>query len=244
MDVIAGLLKLHDMDRKIDRLQNKLDQVPIRLKAHTDAISEFEVKVAEEKAAVLAARAESKRNELEVDSKEAQRDKVRAAMTAPKLSLREYQTLQEQMAGLLADINSCTEQTVVAMDKARELEEEVSGHEAELEKAKEAHQQKKEELEAPLADVRADLEKRTAERAEFVLTLNPDTTSTYARVRVKHKDAMSAIDGTIDRAAGRIGNDLHCSTCFMAVTSNDAVKVIGGTELMRCKSCTRILYAL
>jgi len=244
MDVIAGLLKLYDMDRKMDRLQKKLDQVPIRLKAHTDAITELEARVTEEKAAVLAARAESKRNELEVDSKEAQRDKVRTAMTAPKLSVREYHTLREQMAGLLADINSCTEQTVVTMDKARELEEEVSGHQGELEKAKEAYREKKAELEAPLADVRADLEKRKGEREEYVLTVNPDSTSTYARVRVKHKDAMSAIDGTIDRAAGRIGNDLHCSACYIAVTSNDAVKVIGGSELVRCKSCTRILYVL
>ncbi|MEE8104363.1 MAG: hypothetical protein V3T86_02380 [Planctomycetota bacterium] len=244
MDVIAGLLKLHDMDRKIDRLQKKLDQVPIWLKAHTDAITELEGKVAEEKGAVLAARAESKRNELEVDTKEAQRDKVRSLMTAPKLSMREYQTLQEQMAGLLADINSCTEQTVVTMDRAKELEEGVAAHQAELEKAKTAYDEKKVELEAPLADVRADLEKRKVEREEYVHTLNPDATSSYARVRVKHADAMSAIDGTIDRAAGRIGNDLHCSACYMAVTSNDAVKVIGGSELMRCKSCTRILYAL
>ena len=132
----------------------------------------------------------------------------------------------------------------VAMDKAGVLEEEVTGHESELEKARQAYEEKKAELEAPLADVRMDLEQRRAARAEYALTLNPDTTSAYARVRVKHQDAMSAIDGTIDRAAGRIGNDLHCSTCYIAVTSNDAVKVIGGSELVRCKSCTRILDVL
>ena len=53
---------------------------------------------------------------------------------------------------------------------------------------------------------------------------------------------MSIVDGTIDRAAGRIGNDLHCSACYMTITANDGVRVLARKEVVQCKSCVRVLY--
>ena len=100
----------------------------------------------------------------------------------------------------------------------------------------------KAELEGGLTDVREELEKRDAERAEYVAGLRAESLSVYERVRQKHKDALAVVDGTIDRAASRIGTDLHCSACYMTITANDAVQVLEGKKLIRCKSCARILY--
>ena len=47
-----------------------------------------------------AAQAESDRAELEVKSKEEEREKIKRQMNAPKLSNREYEMLQEAMAKL------------------------------------------------------------------------------------------------------------------------------------------------
>ena len=86
------------------------------------------------------------------------------------------------------------------------------------------------------------VERLAVERREKIREVSTDALQTYERVRRKHKDALALVEGTIDRAAGRIGNDLHCSACYMTITANDAVKVLGRKELVTCKSCVRILY--
>ncbi len=242
MDVVERLLKLHNLDRVCDRLQKRLDQVPIKLKVHTDTISGLERELAELDAQYKGSRAAGERHELEVATSEGRRDKVRQAMNAPKLSSRQYTTLQEEMAGLLSDISSSTDKALVSLDDAKELENQTATKKEELAKAKEVYEAKKAELEGALGDVRADLETRTKERAEYSAGIDPDPKAIYERVRRKHKDALAVVDGTIDRAVGRIGNDLHCSSCYMTITANDAVQVLARAKVIQCKSCVRILY--
>ncbi len=242
MDVVERLLKLHEIDRVCDRLQKRLDQVPIKLKVHTDAIAELERELAELDAQHKKLRAEGDRHELEVATNEGRRDKVRQAMNAPKLSTRQYTTLQEEMAGLLSDISSETDAALVCLDDAKELDSQTATKGEELAKVKEVYESKKADLEGSLGDVRAELETRTKERAEYSAGIEPDSKAIYERVRRKHKNAVSVVDGTIDRAMGRIGNDLHCSSCYMTITANDAVQVLARNKVIQCKSCVRILY--
>lgn len=244
MDVIERLRKLYDLDRVCDRLQKRLDQVPIKLKAHTDAIVGLEHELAELEELFKRSRADGERHELEVATKEGERDKVRQAMNAPKLNSRQYTTLQEQMAGLLSDISSSTDKALVSLDDAKEQESQIGTKADELAKAKEVYEAKRAELEGSLGDVRSELETRMKERAEYFAGIDPDPKSIYERVRRKHKDALAVVDGTIDRAGGRIGNDLHCSTCYMTITANDAVQVLARNKVIQCKSCVRILYVV
>ena len=78
MDVIQALIKLQEVDRKRDRLQKKLDQVPIKLKEHTDTIARLEASIAEQEQVLRAARAEADRAELEVKTREDRREKLKA----------------------------------------------------------------------------------------------------------------------------------------------------------------------
>ena len=241
-DVIAQLIRLQELDRIRDKLQRRLDQVPVRLKSHTDAIRALEDALSAQEQLHWAAKAESDRAELEVKSKEEEREKIKRQMNAPKLSNREYEMLQEAMAGVLADINSHTDQAVKAMQRAEEAETQVTDLKGQLDKARTEYAEAKEKLESGLGDVTGDLAKRDRERKEKVKDVSSDALQVYERVRRKHKDALALVEGTIDRAAGRIGNDLHCSACYMTITANDAVKVLGRKEIVTCKSCVRILY--
>jgi predicted nucleic acid-binding Zn-ribbon protein len=191
---------------------------------------------------MLSSRAEADRAELEVKAKEEQREKIKRQMNAPKLSNREYEILQESMAGVLADINQLTGQALKSLDKVAEAEGNVTQFRAELAAATEAYDDAKAKLEGGLSDVKEELEKRDAERAEYVVGLRAEPLKVYDRVRQKHNEALAVVDGTIDRAASRIGTDLHCSACYMTITANDAVQVLEGKRLIRCKSCARILY--
>jgi predicted nucleic acid-binding Zn-ribbon protein len=90
---IDRLIKLQGLDRIRDRLQRKLDQVPKKLKGHTDGIASLESQVAEQSVLARSAKIEADRVELEATSREDRRESIKAAMNAPKLSNREYEVL-------------------------------------------------------------------------------------------------------------------------------------------------------
>jgi len=242
MDTIEQLIHLQEIDRKRDRLQRKLDQVPVKLKQYADAIAKIEHALDEQTQVLAAARAEADRAELEVSALEQKREKIKGQMNAPKLSNREYEVLQSELAGVLADINSFSDRALKSLDKASEAETNVAQFKSELEKARAEHEAAREKLEGGLTDVRAELATHDAEREEFLPQVDGEALAAYERVRRKHTEAMAVVAGTIDRVAGRIGSDLHCSACFMAVTANDAVHVLGRKKIVQCKSCVRILY--
>jgi len=242
MDVIEQLVRLQEIDRKRDRLQKRLDQVPVKLRQHTDRIAALETSLAEQEQVLRAARAEADRAELEVKTCEGRREKIKGQMNAPKLTNREYEALQVELAGVLADINSLSDKAIKALERASEAEAAAGKLSEELKAARTAHDTARAELEGSLVDVRTELERFDAQRAEFVAKVPGEPVHIYERVRRKHKDALAVVQGTIDRAAGRIGGDLHCASCYMAITANDAVHVLARKKIVQCKSCVRILY--
>ena len=242
VEAIDLLVKVQEMDRVRDRLQRKLDQVPKKLKGHTDGIDSLEAQVEELTLLARTARAEADRAELDVKTKEERREGIKAQMNAPKLSNREYEVLRDEMAGVLADINSLEHGAIKALQRAEEAEQTKSAVEAELIEKREAYQAAKAELEGSLADVTADVDSRNKERGQFCLEIPMEPFQIYERVRRKHPDAMALVEGTIDRAANKMGSDLHCSACYMTITANDAVQVLARTGVIQCKSCVRILY--
>ena len=241
-DLIEQLVRLHEMDRVCDRLQRRLDQVPVKLKSHTDMIASLEAQIAQRAAERQAAQVESDMFELEVKAKEEVREKIKVGMNAPKLSNREYEVLQEQLAGVLADINSQTDKALKAMERVAEAEASQAELERELGTVQETYESEKAKLEGGLTNTREDLAKRDDARQEYALTVGSDALMVYERVRRKHNDALAVLDGTIDRAAGRMGNDIHCSACYMAITANDALQVLARKQVVQCKSCVRILW--
>jgi predicted nucleic acid-binding Zn-ribbon protein len=241
-DLIGQLSRLQQVDRQVDRLQKKLDEVPVRLKEHTDRLAELDRKVAEQEQIHRTARAEADRAELEVRTKEERREKIKGRMNAPTLGAREYDLLREELAGVLADINSFSNQALNALERAEEAEGALAALRGEREGAQRAYLEAKAKLEGSLAGTRQEFEARSAERAGVASTVDTEALTIYERVRRKHLDALAVVDGTIDRAAGRIGNDLHCATCYMTITANDAIKVLEGKKIVQCKSCVRILY--
>ncbi len=241
-DVIAQLIALQELDRVRDRLQRRLDEVPQKLRKHTDAIAALEGALQEQERLLLHLRADTGRAELDLKVKEEEREKIKRNMNAPKLSNREYEILQEQLAGVLADISSLSDKALKGMEGIATAEATLADLRGKREESGMLHAAEKEKLEGALSGVTAELEKRTAERAAMTPAIDREALEVYERVRRKHPDALAVMDGTIDRAAGRIANDVHCAACYIGITPNDAVQVLGRKRLVQCKSCVRVLY--
>jgi predicted nucleic acid-binding Zn-ribbon protein len=241
VDVIEQLIQLQKLDRKRDRLQRKLDEVPVKLKKYTEALAQYETALEEQQDVARSARAESDRAELEMKSKEELREKYKLQINAPKLTKREYEVVQEALAGVIADIRSFESQAIQAMQRAEEAETKRAEIEKERDALREEYEAAREKLEGSLSGVKEDLAKLDAERSAFVEGIDMEPLHIYERVRGKHKDALAALEG-VNRDTVRLGSDIHCSACYMACTANDAIKVIGRKSIIQCKSCVRILY--
>ncbi len=244
-DIIEQLLRLREIDHKRGRLKKKLDAVPKKLRRFTDALDAFDCAVEEQEQVKLAAQAEARRAELEVATHEEQRDKIKLQMNAPKLSNRDYEVLQTGLSSVLADINSLTTAAVKSMGRAEEAEKKAKEVRDEADALRKEYEEELARLNGSLSGVRDQLGELNAQRDIFmkedqVITI--EALDIYERIRAKLGDALAAVDGTIDRAGNRIGNDLHCSACYITITPNDAVQVIEGQRLIQCKSCVRILY--
>ena len=241
-DLLEPLIRLQEMDRQRDRLQKKLDEVPRRLKKYTDRIVELEGEAAGVAHELRTHKADADREELEVKSLEAEREEMKRKMNLPGLNNREYLTLQEHLTGVLADINSHSDVALKALTRVEELEAQLAELKERVESAQAEYDEARSKLEGSLEPTKAELATRDAERSGQLPAAHSDALAVYERVRTKHNDALAAMEGTIDRAAGHIGNDLHCSACYMTVTANDAVRVLARKELVQCKSCVRLLY--
>ena len=128
------------------------------------------------------------------------------------------------------------------IERIERLEEEKAALATDIETRRTEYERVKAELEGSLSDVKGDLDTRNADRTAFAAEVTMEPYNVYERVRRKHADALAIVDGTVDRAANRMGSDLHCSACYMTITANDAVKVLARDSIVQCKSCVRILY--
>lgn len=241
VDVIEQLIQLQKIDRKRDRLQRKLDEVPVKLKRFTDALADYEKALAEQEVVARSARAEADRAELDMKAKEALREKYKLQMNAPKLSKREYEVLQEALAGVISDIRSFDSLAIQALQRADEAEAKCVEIRKERDALQEEYEAARSKLEGSLSGVKNELAELDAERTGFAEAIESEPLHVYERVRGKHKAALAALEG-VDRDTVRLGSDIHCSACYMACTANDAIKVIGRKSIIQCKSCVRILY--
>ena len=100
-------------------------------------------------------------------------------MNAPKLNAREYETLQEELAGVLADINSFSDTALKALDSAAEAETASAETRAKLEEARAAYADAKATLEGSLAGTREDLAARNEKLAEYVAQVDATRLEIY-----------------------------------------------------------------
>jgi hypothetical protein len=85
------------------------------------------------------------------------------------------------------------------------------------------------ELDAALAEVRA-------ERESVVAGVDPELREFYERL-FRSRDGRGIV-----RATPAGGDERFCSGCFIRLTSNTTSLLLLGAGLLRCPSCGRILY--
>ena len=227
---IVKLLELQERDSRRLALEQQLKSVPREVAA-------VEAKIAAEKGAIEAAKAEwhgleSKKKLLEVDIKSAE-EKVAKYRTQQSQVRKndEYQALTHEIETTQAAIGTLEEEEIGVMfniDEAKqrfaaaeaELKQNIAGHEGRIRTLREREKQLQGDLQAAQAAVAA----TRPEVPESQLRI-------YDRVAVKpgHPVCVTVSNG-------------KCGGCHLRVPTHIEVMAKTGAEIATCDQCGRIVY--
>jgi predicted nucleic acid-binding Zn-ribbon protein len=227
---VEALRKVDALDAKAGKLRRELRELPEELVKHKDQAKALAARLG-------AVHDEQKRLQREID-------KLALEVRANEEQVKKYQVQQntaktnEEYATLKRQIEALKKASGEIEDKQLALYERIDALKGEEKAAREALKDGEQKLKDEEAAVRKDMdavEKELGEimaaRAEAEKAVSAPVLALYRRILEKVQNRALA------PVVGRT-----CQGCRMEIPSNDLAMLLGGKEVVPCKSCSRILY--
>ncbi len=227
---IEHLLTLQDRDRKIRSLKNEVRLAPMQRK-------DLDARLAA--AQQLLDSVKLKGKEIEVERKgleneaQSKRDQI-AKYNTQKFQTRkneEFQAISNEIKRYEDEVRATEDRELELMDGAEKMKATIADAEKENATVKAQVQQQLANLEAKAAAIQEQLAQIEADRAKLASAVDEDLLDTYDRLFTSKGDnAVVALEHEV------------CMGCHMKLTTQTAVRVKGGREVVHCEQCGRILY--
>jgi predicted nucleic acid-binding Zn-ribbon protein len=144
----------------------------------------------------------------------------------------EFQALGHEIERYEKEIQQIEDQELELMVQADKLKADIAAEEKRAGSTKESITRQLSDLGTKGTTLEARLEELTKERAEIAAKIDEDVLSRFDRLFASKGDAaIVALEHEV------------CTGCHMKVTTQTAVRVKGGKEIVSCEQCGRILYA-
>ena len=229
LPAIEQLLVLQDRDRKIRTLKQELKVAPLQRK-------DFDDKLTAANAKLEAAKLKSK--ELEVDRKnleiEAQTKRTAIAkFQVQKFQTRkneEFQALNNEIARHEEDVRKIEDRELELMESLETAKVAIADADKQAKTAKTQTEQQLADLATKVAAMESQLHEVEAERAKLAEPVEEELLDTFNHLFANRGEAVVALDHEV------------CTGCHMKITTQTAVRVRGGREIVQCEQCSRILY--
>ena len=225
------LLRLQDLDLQIEALKAREQEIPKQKSKFDIRRKRLAEELAEREKVYKALMVEQKECEIEVEQKQGQIKKYDQQLFAVKKN-EEYQALLHEMDVLKKQVAIKEERVIsimVELDDAKaRLEEDKKRIDAEL---KDIDRQCS-LIDAELGEAVREREQLEKETPPIAARVKPDILSRYKRIR--------ASKGTGPAAVPLSGEG--CSGCHMRVPPQTVNELLGGSQLLICNYCGRMLY--
>lgn len=221
---------LQDRQQKIGQIQTEVRTLPLQKKQ------------LEEQLAASAAGLEAikhKARQVEVDRKRMELDVGTRATSIARLKTQQYETrkndefqaLGHEIERYEKEIAQIEDQELELMEQADTLKAEIATEETKARTAKESITRQLADLETKGTTLQKRLEELTTERGEIAAKIDEDVLNRFERLFASKGDAaIVALEHEV------------CMGCHMKVTTQTAVQVKAGKEIVSCEQCGRILY--
>ena len=226
---IEKLLVLQDRDRKIRTLRQELKLAPLERKELDEklaaALKNFEA------VKLKAKEIEVERKKLEIEA-QTKRDTI-AKYQTQKFQTRkneEFQALNNEITRYEGEIRALEDRELELMESAETAKTTIATTDKETQAIKGQVERQSADIAAKAETMAAQLQKLENERADLATGLDEDLLDTFNRLFVNKSEAVVALEHET------------CMGCHMKITTQTAVRVKGGREIVHCEQCGRILY--
>jgi len=230
LDVIEKLLTLQDRDQRMRTFQNELAHLPEEKKSREKQIAD---------SAERLELAKKRAREIEVERRNLQGEANAKRDAITRYKQQQLQTRKnEEYTALAHEIQAAEKAIFNTEDRELELMEELENLKPHIAEAEKTHAEEKARIEQVLKGLdekKANLEARIAElkadRARFTTDIDEDVLDRYDRLfKSKHGHAVVPLEHEV------------CMGCHMKVTTQTVVQVKAQKALVHCPQCARILY--
>ena len=227
---LEQLLVLQDRDQKIRQIQTETKTFPLQRK-------NLEAQLAASIANLETLKQRAR--QLEVDRKRLELDVGVRTDSVAKLRTQQYETRKNDEFAAMAheieryqkEISEIEDRELELMEQQDKLKVEVAAEEKKAAGTKDSIARQVTDLEAKGKTLEARLDELTKERAELARKIDEDVIDRFERLFASKGDA----------AVVALEHDV-CTGCHMKITTQTAVRVKGGKEIVSCEQCGRILY--
>ena len=221
---------LQDREQKIRQIQNETKTLPLQKK-------QLEEQLAANAASLEAIKLKAR--QVEVDRKKMELDVGVRTTSIARLKTQQYETrkndefqaLGHEIERYEKEITQIEDKELELMEQADKLKAEITDEEKKTSAAKESINRQLADLETKGTTLQGRLEELNRERGEIAAKIDEDVLNRFERLFASKGDAaIVALEHEV------------CTGCHMKVTTQTAVQVKAGKEIVSCEQCGRILY--
>lgn len=234
--VLNGLIKLQSVENRLRAAKAKLARSRRSIIIQENQIRSLQSALEAKKEELQLTRVQSNRLELELKTRDAEVNKLRAALNTAKTN-KEYAAVLTQLNTTRAD-NSKVENQILELMKAVETDEaECENIRRQIEEQKQELEKTRKVAEASAAEHEAEIAKIQTEWNEVARTIPAEPLKVFKRVAETY-DGQAVVE--VEEQDGRRGA-YSCGGCFMGITAESVNLLMTRDEVIRCPNCTRIL---
>jgi predicted nucleic acid-binding Zn-ribbon protein len=228
---LEQLLVLQDRDQKIKQVEAELKTIPQQRRT-------LEAQLASSAAGLEALK--QKARQVEVERKKLELDVGTRTDTISRLKTQQYETrkndefqaMGHEIERYAKEIQKIEDQELELMVQADQLKEQVTAEKKRAGTANESVGRQMSDLESKSKLLETRLEELRKERTDLAAKVDEDLLNRFERLFASKGDAaVVALEHEV------------CTGCHMKITTQTAVRVKAGKEIVSCEQCGRILYA-
>lgn len=230
MDVIEKLLILQERDRRLQRLEAELDQIPLQREAmlQKDKAARDALDMARKQVHELESR--RKQLDLEVEGKKEQIERYANQQLQTRKN-EEYRALANEIESCKAAIIRIEDHEIELMEQAEAAQKEVQKLSTAAAEAKKLVESEVAALGERAAHLERELEALESDREQLAGEVSGEVRDRYERlVRNKGQNVVVGVHKGV------------CGGCHMKLPPQQLVLCKAGQEMVTCTNCGRILY--
>lgn len=233
--VLNGLVKLQSVENRLRAAKAKLARCRRSVIIQENQVRTLQSAIEAKKEETQLTKVQCDRLELELKTRDAQVEKVRASLNNAKTN-KEYAAVLTQLNTTKADNSKIETQTLDLMKAIEADEEEVASIRAQIDEQKKVLDETRKKAEASATAYEDEIAKIQAEWDEAAKSLPAEALEAFRRVAETY-DGEAVV--MVDQPEGK--GAYSCGGCFMGVTAEVVNMLMTRDEIIRCSNCTRIL---